>query len=178
MVTNHRNIDAKKPPASLFKPLTGYTKVDNMMALMGMEIGALGIQDKSEALPRKDARDASLEKIMAGMKQLMGGENANPEQMSPLREAFSQAMEVKGQTKTYAGSVGGIWQVIPRRPGDQMGNELKTSNVHAAALGTASTLTEVCDFDESRLGAKGWKTREGMFRMNRGFYSWSRESSG
>ena len=35
-ITEYRNISTKKPSSSLFKPLSGYTKVDNMMTVMGM----------------------------------------------------------------------------------------------------------------------------------------------
>ena len=38
-VSELRNISTKKPSADLFKPLSGYTKVDNMMAVMGMDFG-------------------------------------------------------------------------------------------------------------------------------------------
>lgn len=38
------NISTKKPADSLFKPLTGYKKVDNMMTVMGMGIVPIIIQ--------------------------------------------------------------------------------------------------------------------------------------
>jgi hypothetical protein len=35
-ITEYLNISTKKPSNSLFKPLSGYKKVDNMMTVMGM----------------------------------------------------------------------------------------------------------------------------------------------
>ncbi len=37
-ITEYRNISTKKPSNSLFKPLSGYKKVDNMMTVMGMRM--------------------------------------------------------------------------------------------------------------------------------------------
>ena len=39
-MTELRNIDTDKPSKKLFKPITGYQKVDNMMAVMGMDFSA------------------------------------------------------------------------------------------------------------------------------------------
>lgn len=38
-ISELRNISTRKPSADLFKPLSGYTKVDNMMAVMGIDFG-------------------------------------------------------------------------------------------------------------------------------------------
>jgi hypothetical protein len=36
-ITELRNINIKEPPAGLFQPMEGYRKVDNPMAIMGMD---------------------------------------------------------------------------------------------------------------------------------------------
>jgi hypothetical protein len=40
-----RNIDTGKPSKKMFHPMPGYKKVDNLMAVMGMDFGAMMAQD-------------------------------------------------------------------------------------------------------------------------------------
>ncbi len=56
-VSELRNISTKKPSANLFRPLSGYTKVDNMMAVMGMNFGG----EKRQRNP-KTAQETEAEK--------------------------------------------------------------------------------------------------------------------
>jgi hypothetical protein len=66
-VSELRNISTKKPSADLFKPLSGYTKVDNMMAVMGIDFAA-----EERPRDRKPAQDGEAEEE-AGVADMLQG---------------------------------------------------------------------------------------------------------
>lgn len=65
-----RNIDTKKPSSKVFEPLTGYTKVSNMMKVMGMDLGSM-MSGEQEA---PDMKNVDPETIMKMLEQSMGGQ--------------------------------------------------------------------------------------------------------
>lgn len=92
-VMEMRNIKKGKPAASVFKPLAGYKKVDNMMLLMGVDLGAMmggaggpdkqrpgnAPQDSNELMKELQKNMGELgpeaEEMMRGIMQQMGGKN-------------------------------------------------------------------------------------------------------
>jgi Domain of unknown function (DUF4412) len=171
MVIEFRNIDTDKPSAKLFQPLPGYKKVDNMMLALGMDFAAMGMADEDEDTPeppQKDIKDVSTEELMAGVSQMMG-ENADAEQMAQMRQAMAQALARTKQTEFGPGAVDGLWQIIPKRPGDQIGDGIKMPNVYNATLGTKASLKSVCRFYENKLKQKGWGVGGNQIQEGQGF---------
>jgi hypothetical protein len=173
VIMEYRNIDTKKPSAKLFQLPTGYKKVGNIMEVMGMDFSGMGMdmdmEIDVEESPRKDIRDVDIEELMAGMQALMGGESADPEQMAEMRQIFSHALEQARQTSYEHGATEGMWRIIPKRTGDQIGNEIKTPDIYNVVLGSESSFQEVCDFYESELTAKGWQNTGGYIQEGQGF---------
>ncbi len=56
-VTELRNIVVRKPAANLFEPLSGYTRVNSMMAVMGMDFMPGGTQDELQAGDAEQPRE-------------------------------------------------------------------------------------------------------------------------
>ena len=52
-VSELRNIDTKKPSAKVFHPLTGYTPVGNIVAVMGMDFSAGGERSREREKPKQ-----------------------------------------------------------------------------------------------------------------------------
>lgn len=164
-----REIKTGKPSKKKFKPLSGYKKVDNMMAVMGMDFGAMMAQDEAKedrAMQEKPEKQPNMEnmdvnKIMEQMSQAMG-DNMSPEEKAQMMQAMSHAMNQAKDMKEGPGAAKKIWQIIPRRSGDKVGAELKTTNVLNVTMGTKSDLTKVFSFYKSKLSLKGW-TDQGMY---------------
>lgn len=161
-----RNIDTGKPSKKLFRRPTGYKRVNNMMAVMGMDVAAMAREksaadDENQKPARKSINNVSVENIMANMKQAMG-ENADPEQMAQMQQIMSQAVNRAKQINMNKGAAVGLWKIIPKRPGDKLGYELKAPNVYDVIMGTSASLKQVFTFYEQRLKPKGWKDG-GMF---------------
>ncbi len=185
-----RNIKEGKPPKKLMQPLTGYTKVGSMMAVMGMDFGAMMAQESAmeeeketqtmpktahqgwsnkaaDATPSPDQQNQEqmdISKMMEQMSQAMG-ENMGPEEKAQMMQAMNQAMNQANQTKEGPGAAKRIWQIIPRKPGDKVGSELKTTNVLNVSMGSRAPLTDVFDFYKNKLTARGWKD-QGMYLQN------------
>ena len=158
-----RNIKTGKPSKKFFKPTSGYKKVDNMMAVMGMDFGAMMKEDKTENDDEKDSQappqnieNIDVAQMMEGMKKALG-ENADPEQMKQMEQMMAQVMAQVKQTSTGKGATDRLWKIIPKRPGDQIGSELKTPYVITVVMGTTAKLNTVFTFYQNKLKPKGWK---------------------
>jgi len=181
-----RNIKEGKPPKKMMQPLTGYKKVGNMMAVMGMDLGemmaqgqAMGEEEEAQTRPeltktlgkKKPAakklssqQNLDVNKMMEQMNQAMG-DNMSPEEKTQFMQTMAQVMNRVKETKEGPGSAEQIWQIIPRRSGDKVGAELKTTNVLNVTMGTKATLTDVFYFYKEKLTDKGWKD-QGMYLQN------------
>lgn len=81
-VSGMRNIKTGKPPAKVFKPLKGYTKVDNVIALMGLDFGAMMAEEDSpeqnhtatnRETPAKKEQLPDLERLSEGAGKMIKG---------------------------------------------------------------------------------------------------------
>jgi hypothetical protein len=170
VIMEYRNIDTKKPSSKLFELPAGYKKVGNIMEVMGMDFSSMDKDgDDFMGLPQQDIRDLDIDEFVAGMQALMGGESADSEQMAEIRQAFSHAMEQARQISQEPGATDGMWKIIPKPPGDQIGSELKTPEMYNATLGSKSSFQEVCDFYKSNLVPKGWQNNGGHIQNGQGF---------
>jgi hypothetical protein len=177
MITEYRNIDPTKPSAKLFQLPTGYKKVGNIMEVMGMDFSGMDMSgDVVAESPQQDIRDVDIEEFMAGMQALIGGENADPEQMAEMQQVFSQAMEQARQIDQKPGATDGMWNIIPKRSGDTLGSELKTPEMFNATLGSESSFKEVCEFYEKNLSAKGWQNTGSYIQDGQGFLQLAKEA--
>ena len=174
-----RNIDTGKPSKKLFKPISGYQKVDNMMAVMGMDFSAMREDDDNmdeddmEDAPQQNIEDVDMDEMMANMEQIMG-ENASPEEMAKMKQTMQQAFESVRQMDRGTGAVDGLWQIIPKRPGDEVGYELKAPNVYDVILGTNSSINDVCEYYNKKLPARGWSGGGGHIENGQGFIHFSK----
>ena len=169
VIMEYRNIDTQKPSSELFQLPEGYKKVGSIMEVMGMNFSGMDRDDDVEELPQTDLQDMDVEELMASMQQLMGGENADPEKMAEMRQVLSHAMEQARQISHEPGAADGMWKIIPKRPGDQIGSELKTPEIYNAVLGTESSFQEVCNFYESKLISKDWQKKGSHIQDGVGF---------
>jgi len=173
-VSELRNIKTKKPAADLFKPLTGYAKVDNMMAVLGMDFSDMDPEEPFEKTPGEDIRDLDPEKFMAAMEELMGGEGSDPEKAAQLREIFTQALAQAREMDVEPGAAEDMWKIVPKRPGDRVGGEFRTGQTYSATLGSQASVEDVCDFYEKKLIPEGWQTRGRSVHNGQGFMLLSR----
>ena len=173
-IMEFRNIDTGKPSKKLFRRPAGYKKADNMMAVMGLDFavraGEEASTDEGHQAAPQNINDVNIEEMMAGMQQAMG-ENADPEQMAQMQQFMAQVRQVNMDE----GAANGLWKIIPKRPGDKVGSEMKSPNVYTVTMGTNASLREVFTFYEQRLKPKRWQDggmyiQEGMgtFTMVRG----------
>lgn len=165
-----RKIKTGKPSKKLFRPLSGYKKVANMMAVMGMDFAAMARQDQlkdeeeeKQAKP-KDIQDVDVDQMMTEMKKAMG-ENANPEQMAQMEQAMKQAISQAKQIRTDKGAADAIWQIIPKRPADRIVDEMKTTNTLNVIMGTKTKLKSIFNFYQNKLKHEGWQDG-GMYIQN------------
>lgn len=174
-VQEMRHIKIGKPSKKLFKPLSGYKKVDNMMAVMGMDFKSMMAQEEeAQTMPRQNMENVDVNKMMEQMGQAMG-DNMSPEEKEQMMRIMTQAMGQVNQTNMGAGVSKDLWKIIPQKPGDKVGYEMKIQNTLDVILGTHSTLQEVFDFYGQKLTAKGWKNQstyiqdgQGMMSMRKG----------
>jgi hypothetical protein len=94
---------------------------------------------------QQNLENMDVNKMMEQMSQAMGG-NMSPEKKEQVLQAMSQAMNLVKGTKEGPGAANRIWQIIPRRPGDKVGAELKTMNVLNVTMGTKAPLQSVFRF--------------------------------
>ncbi len=165
-----RNIKEGKPPAKYLRLLPGYKKVGNMMAVLGLDFGAMMDQDKDDSAQKKtggqasnqqDMQNMNVKDVMAQMSQAMG-DQMDPEEKKQLMAIMANAMNQAKNTKEGAGAAKQIWQFIPQRQGDKIGSELKTTNVLTVTMGTKADLMSVFTFYKTKLASKGWRD-QGMF---------------
>ena len=141
-IMEFRNIDTGKPPKKLFRRPTGYKKVNSMMAVMGMDFAAMARQDmaldddkeEQKAASQQNIKNLNVEEMMAAMKQAMG-ENADPEQVAQMQQIMAQAMNQARQINMDKGAANGLWKIIPKRPGDKIGSEIKSPNIYTVTMG-------------------------------------------
>ncbi len=171
-----RNINTDKPSKKLFQPISGYKKVDNMMAVMGMDFGAMMSrendreeeeEEEAQTMPnfaRQNPENMDVNKMMEQMSQAMGN-NMSSEKKAQFMQTMTHAMNQAKETKEGPGAAKQIWQTIPKRPGDKIGAELKTTHALNVTMGTNASLTSVFNFYKNKLTAKGWKD-QGMYLQN------------
>jgi len=162
-MTEFRNIDKGKASKKLFQRPVGYKKVTNMMAVMGMDIAAMVRQeralddkDEQEAAPQANIENMNAEDMMAKIQQAMG-EDADPEQMNKMQQIMAQAMNQAKQINMNKGAAEGLWQIIPKRPGDEVGSEIKSPNIYTVTMGSNASLQQVFTFYQQKLKSKGWQ---------------------
>lgn len=178
-----RNIKEGKPPEKLLKLLPGYKKVGNMMAVMGVDFGAMRdqnqgrdsgsqtVQDSAQSRTEKNRRgqaagqqtreNMNANDLMTQMNEAMG-DQMDPEEKKQLMAIMANAMDKAKNTKEGTGAAEKIWQFIPQRQGDQIGAELKTTNVLTVTMGTRADLMSVFTFYKTTLASQGWRD-QGMF---------------
>jgi len=169
-IMEFRNIDKGKPAKKLFRRPVGYKKVNNMMAVMGMDFAARVRQDmaseeeEQNTASQSNIENMNLEEMMAKIQQSMG-ENANPEQMAQMQQVMAQAMNQAKQTNMKKGAAEGLWQIIPKRPGDKVGTEIKSPNVYTVTMGSNASFQQVFTFYQQKLKPEGWQDG-GMYIQN------------
>ncbi len=165
-IMEFRNIDKGKPSKKLFRRPTGYKKVDNMMTVMGMDFGAMvrekrETRNKSRKPVKQNINDANEEEMRAAIKQAMG-KDADPEQVARMQETMTRAMDQARKIDMEKGAADGLWKIIPKRPGDKVGSEIKSPNTYTVTMGSNASLKQVFTFYKQKLKTKGWKDG-GMF---------------
>ena len=179
-----RNINESAPPKKLLQRIPGYRKVDSLMAALGMDIGTMMARHNAQKGEKKDAQEAGraaaenmdVDQMMANMNQAMG-DNMDPEQKKQFMQMMSQAMNDAQQTKEGPGAADHLWQIIPKRPGDKIGAELKTRSLLNVTMGSQDALADVFSFYKTKLTETGWKDN-GMFLQNgEGFLHMIKESN-
>ncbi len=175
-IMEFRNFDEGKPAKKLFKQPAGYQKVANIMAVMGMDFGSMVAErrasrdEKRQASPPQNLEDINVEEMMSGLQQAMG-ENADPEQMSQLQQIMAQAMSGIKQTSTAKGAATELWQIIPQRTGDKIGNEMKSPSSYSVTMGSNDSLKQVFNFYQQKLKTQGWRDGGMFVQDERGHFS-------
>lgn len=178
-----RNIKTEKPSKKIFRPIPGYKTVGSMMAVMGMDFGAMMAQEnamgKEEVQPipnpaasrlknsekNQQSKQQNLENMdISKLMEQMGG-NMSPGEKEQFMQTMNHVMNRIQDTQEGPGSADKIWQIIPRRPGDKVGAELKTTNILNVTMGTNTSLESIFKFYKNKLTAKGWKD-QGMYLQN------------
>ena len=168
-IMEFRNIDKEKPSKKIFRRPTGYKKVNNMMAVMGMDFAAMAKRDmasdddkkEQEAASQQNIKNLNVEEMMAAMKQAMG-KDADPEQVAQMQQIMAQAMNQTKQINMEKGAANELWKIIPKRPGDKVGSEIKSPNTYTVTMGSNASLKQIFTFYEQKLKPNGWKDG-GMF---------------
>ena len=102
-------------------------------------------------------------------------------------QVMAPAMNEAKQMKHGQGAAKELWAIIPRKPGDQIGNEMKVRNTLDVTMGTNSTLQQAFDFYGKKFSTKGWKNQstyiengQGMMSMRKGeqiiMFAWAEKS--
>ncbi|MDZ7761502.1 MAG: DUF4412 domain-containing protein [Desulfovermiculus sp.] len=182
-ISHLQNIVTQTPPSKLFRPMTGYTRVNNMMAVMGMDFsdgqmpetgteksGSLTDRQNSAGKPSQDdTGDTETEDMMQIMDKLMAAFGVESEQAAEMREALSYALDESRQIEMDSGAADGLWQIIPQRSGDRIGSEMQLPGSYYVVLGTQSSLAQVCGYYEGRLDPDGWQNSGSHIQNNEGF---------
>ncbi|WP_291323001.1 DUF4412 domain-containing protein [Desulfonatronospira sp.] len=183
-ITEMQNINTSKPAAGLFRPIQGYTRVDNMMAVLGMDFGAdlmpeegdewlYSRPDKEDPAGERtgwDTRDVDADEMMEVMEKFLILAEGDPEEMAEFSSALSAALGLARGIETDTDDQEGIWQRILLRTGDKIGSEMKVPpDTYLAILGTPSSLDQVCDFYEDQLVPDGWQNSGRHVQDNEGF---------
>ena len=165
-----RNIDKGTPSKKFFRRPTGYKKVNNIMAVMGMDFAAMAKQnmasddddkEEREAGSQQNIKNLNVEEMNAKIEQAMG-KNADPEQVAQMQQIMAQAMNQAKQINMDKGAANELWKIIPKRPGDKVGSEMKSPNIYTVTMGSNALLKQVFTFYKQKLKPKGWKDG-GMF---------------
>ena len=169
-----RNIKTGKPSKKLFRPMAGYKKVDNMMAVMGMDFGAMMAADEDEDEQGSNGSqgndDVDAQALMAHLQQTMG-KNMSPEEKEQMMKILGQTMAQVNQTNPGQGASKDLWKIIPKRGSDRVGYEMKINNTLDVILGTNSTLQQVFDYYGKKLVAKGWTSQSTYIEDGQGMMS-------
>jgi hypothetical protein len=182
-ISHLQNIVTRAPAAKLFRPMTGYTRVDNIMAVMGMDFSGDHLpetetektgsltdgQDAAEDSSRKDTGDMAFGDTMQMMEKFMTALGVDSEQAAQVREALSYALDESRRIETDSGAADGLWQIIPQRPGDRVGSEMQLPGTYYVVLGTQTSLAQVCGYYEGRLDPEGWQNSGSHIQDNVGF---------
>lgn len=167
-----RNIDTSEPSKKLFRRLPGYKKVDNMMAAMGMDFAAMIKQEVAEddddeeeqeklEANSQNIEDFNIEGVRETLQEVLGAD-ASPEEMARFEQMMGHMENQLKQTSMKEGAAQGLWAIVPKRPGDKIGQEIKTSGAYQAIMGTTASLQEVFTFYEKELVPQGWNDH-GMY---------------
>lgn len=156
-----RNIKTGPPGRKVFQRPAGYRKANNMMEVMGFDFAAMDDErpvpeDGSRGAAPKGMEDVNVQEMMEQMQKVMG-ENMDPEQMEQMQQIMTHAMDRGRQTRVKQGAADGLWDIVPKRPGDRVGYEMKTANVYDVIMGSTASLQAVFAFYGSRLKEQGWQ---------------------
>lgn len=161
-----RNIKTGKPPSKIFKPLTGYNKVTNMMALMGVDFGAMMAEEDAAQDVKEEEKEVDVNAMMNHLQKSIG-DKMSPEDKEMMMGIMGQVMgQAAGQTPEGGSASEQLWQVIPRHGNDQVGYEMKIHNNYDVVLGTNSTLQQVFGFYIKELTSLGWQDRGAAYRTS------------
>jgi hypothetical protein len=174
-MTEIRDIDTGKPDKKLFRRLPGYRRVDNIMAVMGVDMGAMAEANAMPAgsaaqAPSETLQEMDMEQKMAEMKQAMA-DHLDPEQMKQVEQIMANAMQQAQQTKSGQGAAAGLWRIIPKRAGDAVVEELKTDHMYNVVMGSSSALDGVFSFYEKQLKPGGWQDGGKFIQEGKGFFN-------
>jgi len=182
-ISHLQNIVPRTPASKLFRPMTGYTRVNNIMAVMGMDFSGGHMpetgteksgyltdqQDTAGDSSRKDTGEMATEDMMQMMEKFMTALGVDSEQSAQVSEALSYAIDQSRQIEMDSGAADGLWQIIPQRPGDRIGSEMQVPGSYYVVLGTQSSLAQVCGYYEGRLDPEGWRNSGSHIQDNVGF---------
>lgn len=179
-IIEFRNIDTNEPSKNFFRRLVGYKRVDSIMAVLGMDLAAMAKQQMATGGNEEDGNNEEQEDPESGSQENpenfnfegleetwreVLGENADPEETAKLDQLIDYAKKQLKETNMNEGASEGLWEIIPKRPGDKIGMELKTQQCYQATMGTNDSLREVFNFYEKKLVPQGWKNL-GMYIEN------------
>lgn len=179
-----KNIKEGKPPKKMFRPLSGYQQVNNMMAVMGMDFAAMAAMDDddedekadmqaSEGPPDPEEVDAMLKHLEAQI-----GDNMSLEEKAQFMAMMGQAMSQAGRTPGEPGGAADhLWQMIPRRAGDQVGYEMEVGGSIDVIMGTRSSLEEVFTFYAKQMKSKGWAGQDPYIQNGQGMMSMHKDGN-
>lgn len=192
-VQEMRNIKEGKPSKKLFRRMPGYKRVNNIMAVMGMEMGGMmGKGSPEKNSPETAARpgrfkashggtpaypdrvqplvpDKKAKQVIKEMDQLMRDTSITHEEKAELMASLKQSMGEVKKIKHGKGASQGLWHIIPKRGNDKVVYEMKTDRMMDAGLGTNASLQQVFDFYGNILTEKGWQNGGSHIQNEQGF---------
>jgi hypothetical protein len=193
-VTELKNVSKKTPASKLFQPIEGYTRVNNMMEVMGF--GGMGFDMGESDFSEKrsgdghgsdmkdlnqagyDDKEIDLDHIYENATSMLKSVFTDPEEYKEMKKMLAVAMGEAKKMDFSEGSAEMMWSVIPQRKGDTVEDEFNVKDAYGAQIITNSTMEDVCSFYEKALKPKGWKVEynavfdgEGLFRLQNNEYS-------